>query len=247
MKKILFILLLLAAIWWMWCCVYGHNKHIEADVTERTVKEFSNSKLSGLISDAGVKLEVDGRDVILTGVVSDFSEKATLLKTAHETYGVARVFDEITIAEAPLAPVVEAEPASPVTLEEPIVSAVPDKTCFVEIPAWMNAQNILFDSAKVTIQDESHTTINEMAQKLGDCPGVKILVEGHTDSDGSAELNQKLSADRAALVVRHLHAYGATQDITSKGYGESQPVATNATAAGKAQNRRVVFIITEKK
>ena len=238
MKKIVFILLLLAVIWWMWHCVYGHNEQIEADVTERAGAAFSESKLSGSISDGAVDLKVDGRDVILTGVVNSMAEKATLLKIAHDTYGVARVFDELTIAEAPEPePVVEkiSEPAS-----------APVKTCFSDIPAWMNAQKISFASAQAVINAKSYDILTEMAAQLEDCPGVMISVAGHTDSDGSEGLNQTLSANRAAAVVSYLQGKGLDQEMRSVGYGESQPVASNATGEGKAQNRRVVFEITEK-
>ncbi len=68
---------------------------------------------------------------------------------------------------------------------------------------------------------------------------------GHTDSDGSAELNESLSARRAQTVHDYLAANGISVDRMSvRGYGESQPIADNSTAAGKAENRRVVLRIT---
>ena len=234
MRKILFILLLLAAIWWMWHCVYGHNEHIEADVSQR-----ATNTLGELIAGSEVALQVDGRDVILTGIVSSKVEKALLLKTARDTYGVARVFDELTVLDAPVEP-------QRVDVITPAPAPVALKTCFDEIPAWMNAQKISFDSARSSIKADSYSVLDEMALKLKDCAGVMISVEGHTDSDGGAEANQTLSAKRAAAVATHLKNIGVNQDMSSAGYGESQPVASNDTREGKAKNRRVVFTITEK-
>jgi|GEM_PF-6414453 len=240
MKKLILLLLILVAAWWMWHCVYTHNGPIEADVTERANAALAESKFASLIASDEVAVDVDGRDVILSGVVNNVAEKANLLKTARDTYGVARVFDKLEIAQVPTAPVIVPEPVA-----EIVPKAIPAKTCFAEIPAWMNEQKISFASAKAIINSESYDILNEMAKKLEDCPGVKISVEGHTDSDGSESLNQKLSANRAAAVVTYLQGKGVDQTITSAGYGESQPVASNDTPEGKAQNRRVVFTITE--
>ena len=70
---------------------------------------------------------------------------------------------------------------------------------------------------------------------------------GHTDSDGSAEYNEGLSARRAQTVHDYLASKGVdVSRMSVRGYGESQPIADNSTAAGKAQNRRVVLRITER-
>ena len=68
-------------------------------------------------------------------------------------------------------------------------------------------------------------------------------IDGHTDSDGSDEYNQVLSEKRANSVKNFLVSQGVTAEITTKGYGESKPVASNDTAEGKQKNRRVEIII----
>jgi OOP family OmpA-OmpF porin len=76
-----------------------------------------------------------------------------------------------------------------------------------------------------------------MLKERGD---VKIVVEGHTDSIGSDAYNMKLSRQRAEAVKRYLVGHGtAASRITTEGFGKGQPVASNATAEGRAQNRRV--------
>ena len=78
-------------------------------------------------------------------------------------------------------------------------------------------------------------------------PTIKIQIEGHTDSDGAADYNESLSARRAMTVHDYLANDGISEDRMSvRGYGETQPIADNTTAAGKAQNRRVVLQITER-
>ncbi|MBD3777196.1 MAG: OmpA family protein, partial [Thiotrichales bacterium] len=73
-----------------------------------------------------------------------------------------------------------------------------------------------------------------------------VHVEGHTDSDGSTAFNQQLSENRAKTVALHLMNNGiANYRIKTYGYGEDRPIASNDTAEGKRQNRRVTFLISE--
>lgn len=102
------------------------------------------------------------------------------------------------------------------------------------------AKTILFNSGKSTIKDESITVLNDIVSILQEYPKAKFAIEGHTDSVGSDVLNQKLSQERASSVMRFLIENGvASTRLTSQGYGESQPLGSNATKAGRAINRRV--------
>ena len=76
-------------------------------------------------------------------------------------------------------------------------------------------------------------------------PGLKVQVEGYTDSTGSDELNQKLSENRALAVKDFLVSQGESQgSITSTGFGKNDPVADNGSASGRAQNRRVNLVVS---
>jgi outer membrane protein OmpA-like peptidoglycan-associated protein len=76
-------------------------------------------------------------------------------------------------------------------------------------------------------------------------PGLRLEVEGHTDSVGSDEMNQVLSEKRAGAVRDYLTGQGIAGDsITSKGLGETSPVVENTTAAGRQQNRRVELVVS---
>jgi len=72
-------------------------------------------------------------------------------------------------------------------------------------------------------------------------------VQGHTDSVGSAEVNKRLSKERALAVANYLFSLRGGYKITYAGYGESHPIASNETAAGRATNRRVDLVVTVKK
>ena len=102
------------------------------------------------------------------------------------------------------------------------------------------ARTILFDTGKSSIKAESTSVMVDIIQILNEYPNAKFTVEGHTDSVGSASLNQKLSESRANSVRDFLIDKGIGADrLSAIGYGEDKPIATNNTRAGRTQNRRV--------
>ena len=105
------------------------------------------------------------------------------------------------------------------------------------------ATGIRFDVGKATLRPESMGIINNIAEMMKEHPELKFSIEGHTDSDGDMELNQKLSEERAKTVMKQLVSMGIAADrLSAKGYGESNPIASNNTPEGKANNRRVEFV-----
>ncbi|MGB1410785.1 MAG: OmpA family protein [Flavobacteriaceae bacterium] len=102
------------------------------------------------------------------------------------------------------------------------------------------SKTILFDTGKTSISEESAAVVQDMADVMSAYPNAMFEVEGHTDSVGSAKNNQKLSEARAQSVHDALVALGIDDArLSFIGYGEDRPVASNNTAAGKAENRRV--------
>jgi len=86
-----------------------------------------------------------------------------------------------------------------------------------------------------------------VAKALGDHPKITVRIEGHTDSRGSRRYNLRLSQHRDSSVRRYLIRRGvAASRMVAKGYGEEVPIADNRTKAGRAQNRRVEFVITSR-
>jgi OOP family OmpA-OmpF porin len=102
--------------------------------------------------------------------------------------------------------------------------------------------NITFDSAKSVIKPEFENEVSKLAEFMNQYADTVVTVEGHTDSQGADTYNQKLSQNRAdAVKAMLITKYGvAAERVKSIGYGEAQPVADNATADGREQNRRVV-------
>jgi outer membrane protein OmpA-like peptidoglycan-associated protein len=105
----------------------------------------------------------------------------------------------------------------------------------------INIYGLHFDSDSAVLQPDSRPTLDQIAQLLSTQPQLRLSVIGHTDNQGSADYNRALSTRRAQSVVAALVAqYGIAGDrLTPQGEGLTQPIATNDTADGRAQNRRV--------
>lgn len=103
---------------------------------------------------------------------------------------------------------------------------------------------VYFDTDKAVVKPAYNGEIEAVAKLLKEFPNAKVEVQGHTDARGSDSYNQKLSQARADAVAQVLvEQYGIAADrVASKGYGESQPVADNTTAEGRAKNRRTVAV-----
>ncbi len=109
----------------------------------------------------------------------------------------------------------------------------------------MNLSDVLFDTGKYTLKPNTQVSLARIAGIFQSYPGVKVQVEGFTDSVGSDELNQKLSDNRASTTKDFLIKQGVSIDnISAAGYGKADPVADNSTAAGRAQNRRVNLVVS---
>jgi outer membrane protein OmpA-like peptidoglycan-associated protein len=105
-------------------------------------------------------------------------------------------------------------------------------------------QKIFFATDKTKILPRSFAMMNEVTAALRERPAVRVRIEGHTDSRGSHDHNEKLSQGRAASVRQYLIDHGVDPGrMESVGYGPDRPIATNKTAAGREENRRVEFLI----
>ena len=106
--------------------------------------------------------------------------------------------------------------------------------------------NVNFDTAKSEIKDIYGTRIHDFAKVMNTDKKLKADIEGHTDAVGSVQYNQKLSERRAASVVKALTDLGVEKSrLKAVGYGKSRPIASNETAEGRAENRRVHAVMTK--
>lgn len=106
--------------------------------------------------------------------------------------------------------------------------------------------DVLFDTGRANLKPGAYVTIDRLARVLMDDDSRQVLIEGHTDSTGSDELNMRLSESRANAVRMALLERGVpSRQIQAVGKGKNFPVASNDTASGRQQNRRVEMIFTD--
>lgn len=128
----------------------------------------------------------------------------------------------------------------------PVVDLVDE--CQTLFDNAMRNNTINFQTSKAIILPDSKALLDRLGVAAKRCRNFEIEIAGHTDSSGSAELNQSLSVSRAQAVVRYLIGEGVNEgQLKARGYGETTPIADNSTDEGKAQNRRIEFTIKTKK
>jgi outer membrane protein OmpA-like peptidoglycan-associated protein len=117
----------------------------------------------------------------------------------------------------------------------------------IEVGITVRLKNVYFDFDKTTLKSESYTELDRVVDFLKRNPTVEIEIAGHTDFKGTDEYNSNLSQGRCQSVVDYLSNKGVDNfRLTPHGYGESKPIDTNDTDAGRANNRRVEFTVMKK-
>ncbi len=107
-------------------------------------------------------------------------------------------------------------------------------------------RNVFFETGSAALRPESETELQQLKDLLEKNPSIKIRIQGHTDNVGSASSNLTLSQARAKSVNDFLIARGISSNrLAAKGFGETQPVATNDNPEGRQQNRRTEFVVIE--
>ena len=105
--------------------------------------------------------------------------------------------------------------------------------------------DVLFDTAKFSLRPLAREKLAKVAGIVSGHPGLRLDVEGYTDSVGGDDYNQRLSEQRGGAVRDYLVQQGMpVSSVTSKGFGKAEPVASNDTAKGRQQNRRVELVIS---
>lgn len=158
---------------------------------------------------------------------------------------IASIGLQIPLGAAP-APESEPEPAPAPAPEEPAAApAPPPPPAAPATPRIIQLPGVQFVTNSAHLLPVSRSTLNRAVRILKDNPDISAEVAGYTDSTGKASYNLGLSQRRAEAVKQYLvrHGIDATR-LSAKGYGEADPIASNRTAAGRAQNRRVELRIT---
>jgi outer membrane protein OmpA-like peptidoglycan-associated protein len=109
----------------------------------------------------------------------------------------------------------------------------------------VNMSDVLFDTGKYSLRPGAREKLAKVSGIILGHPGLRLEVEGHTDSVGGDEYNQRLSEQRASSVRDYLTQQGIPiNSLSAKGFGKTQPVASNETAAGRQRNRRVELVVS---
>lgn len=137
----------------------------------------------------------------------------------------------------------DAASAAPNAAADSALSAIKNGASVEDVTKALNLMIIHFATGSANIDKDSDAILAKAADAIKSLPaGTKLEVGGHTDNTGNASANQTLSQKRADAVVARLGGLGvAAGTLTSKGYGDSKPVADNGTAEGRAKNRRIEF------
>ena len=130
------------------------------------------------------------------------------------------------------------------TVDNRLIVGLDAKTVQPEINKILLAKKIEFETAKNVLLPQSIPVLEEVLKALRQAPDLSIRIEGHTDSEGTAENNRALSRARAEAVVSWLGERGiAKAHMTAFGFGPDKPLAPNTTVDGRAKNRRVEILV----
>ena len=135
----------------------------------------------------------------------------------------------------------------PMEVAAPAAAPAVVNACADALNAEVKADKLLFEMSSWDIDPASYRTLDKLAKLAKDCGGVMIEVGGHTDNTGKPPSNKTLSDLRAQEVVKYLtHAGVDAGKLAAVGYGQDKPISDNATRDGRAQNRRIEFVVTSK-
>lgn len=179
--------------------------------------------------------DINKKDTIRTSQWADADGNITVTIDRNTSYGIIASAEGYIMHSSNLPADTSASRHLDITMI-PLRSAV-DKAIVL--------QNIFFETGSAKLLPSSNPELNKLLWTLRNNKNMKIEIRGHTDNVGEVDYNQQLSEDRAKAVYQYLFDRGIeTTRISFKGFGETQPVATNETEAGRQNNRRTEFVIT---
>lgn len=217
----------------------GHDLDRSPASAAKTLKDRYGDKLCIYTVWVGNPDEIEGRRTLLEMSNLGACGFSVLASDVASPEGMAKFVERVFFKRVPL-PVPEGDAdmdgvfdSKDECPETPLGATVNVQGCWI-------IKGIHFDTAKHYIKPQYYHLLNNAATVLKRNPGLTIEVQGHTDNVGSDKYNLGLSDRRANAVKNYLSKKaGSSASLSSKGYGESKPVATNDTAEGRAQNRRV--------
>jgi len=201
---------------------------------------------SAIVGIPDFDLKLDGDTVTLTGSAPAEAIKASAEEYAKKAWPNVKVVNDIEVATGatPTAPA-SAPPPTPAPTAAPGPGAGGACATLQADITGLLKTSITFASDGSSLAPESKRLVAQIADKVKACSDVKLSVVGHTDNTGNDAINVPLSASRAKAVADELVSDGVAADnVTSSGAGSANPVASNATPDGRAQNRRVEITVS---
>jgi OOP family OmpA-OmpF porin len=116
-------------------------------------------------------------------------------------------------------------------------------TCQAAVNKALNGRRLTFQHNSAWLGARGRALLDEFAREISDCDDQTITIEGHTDASGTPEVNLNISERRAGAVKDYLDKLGLTAKFEIKGYGETRPIASNRSEAGRTANRRIDFVV----
>ena len=208
----------------------SENVYTAARVVEDLPSDWSARVLTGIqalayLNNGAVTVTPD--TITLSGKSGNLQTRANVARFMASKLGQEAKFDiDVVYVEA----------------LDPIAALPTPQECEADIAEIVAASKINFEPGSATIDESTLSTMDTIAEVLQDCGGLRLEVQGHTDSQGREEMNLSLSQARAESVLNELRARRVlTSTFVAKGYGETQPIAENDTEAGREANRRIEF------
>lgn len=218
-------------------CVNQDLKVFLKDTSYTGGKNPYTGRINKIINDGRISIEIQGGTPPYSIKWSNNATGATLINLPAGTYSF-KVTDQFNCMAS--GSVTFIEPKLP---EDEFLAGLRN----IEEGSSIILKNIFFEFNKTTLLPASYEELNKVVNFMEESNVSLIEISGHTDSEGSDEYNRKLSEGRAKAVVDYLVSQGIESfRLRAVGYGESRPIDTNATPEGRAQNRRVEFLLVKK-
>ena len=224
-----------------WVTVAVRHVPIEADLVQRVKQALASYAITGLT------IEADGRELRLSGEISRHIDPGHVATIARQVWGVRTVEvdalrqrSSMLDADDPLSP--RFDVSRIVRLGGDLSNPMDAGTCQRTMARLAAAASVRFEAGGASPMLESYAVLNDLASVAYQCPQAAIVIGGHTDASGDRNANLRLSQARAEAVERFFYLAGIpAQRMQIIAYGDSQPVAGNTTAEGRAANRRITF------
>ena len=224
-----------------WITVAVRHEPIADDLSERVVRALSARALTGL------NVGVEGRDLTISGELPHNATPDAIRSIAADVWGV-RAVDVSGLV--PAASMVDPEnplharfdPSRIVRLGGNLANPMDAGTCQRTMARLTSVASISFELGGASPVLESYPLLNDLATVAYQCPQARIVIGGHTAASGDHESGLRLSQARAEAVERFFYLAGIDgRRMQIVAYGDSQPIASNATPEGRAANRRISF------